>query len=339
MEAQAAQLIIPPAPDSLGSSPYLDTVSSDGGGASQTRMDAELAEVEKYEIAKELWYRSLLCNRIANKFRGARTGKVYYKFMPCLRWWCDECGKRGGRINLKRMSRVLDHITLDPHNTLMRQAVFTVPAADAEAFKSRAALNSLLRMAEKIIKKRFPGLPSIAVVHLFGDKGGIRFHPHVHIITLDKRGQVLMLAPEDLEQLREQWRFALQAFLKHPVKTVNLHFSFVKERGKMIHRIRYITRPMPGPHQYHDMKKNIDLLMFCVVDMQGFIFVRYFNGSRNKAIVDPTQADEIEECRNAAGESLIFVLHGQIARAEFNKVYGVWNTEELSPGFYRLRGP
>jgi len=325
--------------NALKSSPYLDTVSSDGGGALQTRVNAESQEVENLEKLKELWYRSLLCNRVANRFHGARSGKTYYKFMPCLRWWCDDCGKRGGRINLKRMSRVLDHITLDPHNTLMRQAVFTVPAADTEVFKSRAALNSLLRMAEKIIKKRFPGLPSIAVVHLFGDKGGVRFHPHVHIVILDKRGQSLMLSIEDLEQLREQWRFALQAFVLHPVKTVNLHFSFVKERGKMVHRIRYLTRPMPGPHQYYDMKKHIELLVFCMVTMQGFIFVRYFNGSRLKSVADPTQAEEMEECRNAAGESLIFVLHGQVTREDFNSRYGVWNSEEISPGFYRVRGP
>ena len=319
--------------------PYLDTVSSDGGGDLQTRMDAESVEVEKIEVAKELWYRSLLCNKIANKFHGARTGRIYYKFMPCLRWWCDDCGKRGGRINLKRMSRVLDHIELDPQNIFMRQAVFTVPHADALTFKSRAALNSLLRMAEKIIKKRFPGLPSIAVVHLFGDKGGVRYHPHVHIITLDKRGQLLMLPVEDIEMMREQWRFALQAYLKHPVTTVNIHFSFVKEKGKMIHRIRYITRPMPGPHQYYEMKKDMDMLMFCVVDMQGFIFVRYFNGSRNKAVKDPTKTDEIEECQSAAGEYLIYEIHGQITRAQFNADYGVWNCDELSPGFFRVRGP
>ena len=319
--------------------PYLDTVSSDGGGDTQTRVVAVSEDVEKLDEMANLYYRSMLCCKIANRFLGARTGMAYYKFMPCLRWWCDDCGKRGGTINLKRKARVMEHLPLDPHNTLMRQAVFTVPHGDADKFKSRSGINALVRMSERIIKKRFPGLPSVAVPHLFGDKGGIRYHPHVHIVILDKRGQQLMLDLADLENLREQWRFALQAYVMHPVKTVNLHMSFVKEHRKQKHRIRYLTRPMPGPAQYREARKDLTMLYFLMLEMKGFIFVRYFNGSRLRHIKDPTQADEVEECQGLAGEGLIFEIHGQITREEFNSRYGVWNTDELSPGFYRVRGP
>ena len=315
---------------------YLEVVSSDGGGAPQTRVVAVSDDVEKLEELKELYYRSLLCNRVANRFYGAKTGKLYFKFMPCLRWWCDDCGKRGGRINIKRMKRVLEHIDPDPEKVFLRQAVFTVPASDAPAFMSRAGLNALIRMAEKIIRKRFPGLPSVAVLHLFGDKGGVRFHPHVHIITLAPLSSPTMLPLEDIQQMREAWRFALQAYLRHPVTTVNFHISYAKGQTKMRHRVRYLTRPMPGPHQYHDMKKDLDLLYFCAVVMKGFIFVRYFNGSRLKGIADPTEKDEIDESQTLAGESLIFVLHGQITREQFNEQYGAGDTEELSPGFYRV---
>jgi len=322
-----------------GSAPYLDTVSSHGGVGVQTPVVAASDNVENLEIMKELWHRSQLCGKVANKFYGVVSGKKYYKFMPCLKWWCNDCGKKKGRINVKRTSRVLDRIKLDPKNTLMRQAVFTVPAADTAAFKSRDALGALIRMAERVIRKMFPGLPCVATLHLFGDKGGIRWHPHVHIVIIDKRGQALMLPPEFLEQMRESWRRALQAYVLHPVKTINVHISFIEEYGRMIHRIRYLTRPMPGPHHYHKLKKDLDLLYFCMVVMKGFMFVRYFNGCRMKGVKDPVPGDVVQECQGVAGEALFFVLHGQISREDFNSRYGVWNTDELAPGFYRVRGP
>jgi len=339
MNSQAAKnLPIVPGNDQ-NSGPYLDTVSSDGGGAPLTHSITTLEKAEKLLKMEDLWYKSQLCDQVACQFLGATTGRKYFKFIPCLRWFCEECGKKGGRINIKRMSRVLDRLTLDKANTVLRQAVFTVPGNERVHFRTRPALNALIRMAERIINKRFPDLPSIATLHLFGDKGGTRWHPHVHIISIDRRGCRLQLSPEELAGIREEWRFALQAYVLHPVKVANVHLSYVKEYGRILQRIRYLTRPMPGPVQYNALKTDIDLLMFCMVDMQGYIFVRYFNGARRKKIEDPTRDEEVEECKNIAGENLVYMLHGHISRKNFFAEYGPWNADELSPGFYRVRGP
>ena len=339
MRSQTAENIFQGTENGQNAAPYLDIVSSDGGGAPLTPDITALEEAEKLLKMEDLWYKSQLCDQIACRFLGAKTGRIYFKFIPCLRWWCETCGQKGGRINIKRMSRVLDHLTIDKENTILRQAVFTVPGKERIHFKTRPALNALIRMAEKIIKKRFPDLPSVAALHLFGDKGGTKWHPHVHIVSIDKRGCRLQLTEAGLAEIREEWRFALQAYVLHPVKAANVHLSYVKEYGRILQRIRYLTRPMPGPVQYNALKSDIKLLMFCMIDMQGYIFVRYFNGARLKHIEDPTKDDEIEECSSVAGENLVYMLHGHISRKTFNDEYGPWNAEELSPGFYRVRGP
>ncbi len=176
-------------------------------------------------------------------------------------------------------------------------------------------------------------------LHLFGKKNTGRFHPHVNIEIIDKRGRPLMLSKSELAEVREQWRWALEHYLRHPVKRANVNFQYIKTYGQMLHRLRYMVRPMPGPEQYKALKGNLKLLHFCMVEMKGFHFVRYFNGSRSKGIADPTESETMEECRGVAGENLIFVPHGQITRQEFDEKYPVWRREELSPGFYRIRGP
>ncbi|MBA7536560.1 hypothetical protein ES705_28824 [subsurface metagenome] len=296
-------------------------------------------ETDKLEELREAWWHSNLCDKFANQFYGARTGKKVYGFMSCLRWWCDSCGRKGGRINLKRAARVRKALKLDLKDVLMRQAVFTVPQGDTEAFEARHALSALLRMAERVVKKQFPGLPCVAALHLFGKKSGIRYHPHVHILIFDKRGQPFMLPVEDINRMREQWRRALQMYVKHPIKVVNWKLSWIEEPEKMLHRIRYLTRPMPGPAQYHSLGRDLALLHFLMVQLRGFMFIRYFNGCRMKGITDPTKADEEREAQTIAGEHLIFVPHGQITRQEFDAYYAPGDYEELAPGFYRIHGP
>ncbi|MBA7564466.1 hypothetical protein ES708_06129 [subsurface metagenome] len=301
--------------------------------------ESEPREVEKLEEMRELWWRSHLCSKIANQFYGAKTGTIYGSFMPCLRWWCDSCGKKGGRINLKRLARVRKALKLDLNDILMRQAVFTVPDRERWLFLSPKALSALMRMSERIIKKQFPGLKCVAALHLFGDKGGIRYHPHVHILIFDKRGQPFMLPVEDINRMREQWRYALEKYVKHPVKTINWNLSFIKQPEKMLHRISYLTRPMPGPAQYHGLGRDLNFLYFLTVKMRGFMFIRYFNGCRMKGIPDPTKADEEKEVQTLAGESLIFIPHSQVTREGFDALYGFRGYDELAPGFYRVRGP
>ena len=307
---------------------YLDTLSRNGGGW-----------IADLEAMKDKWWKSANCKLTANEFEGYTTQKKYYRFFPCLKWWCPDCGAPKGAINKKRIARILDRIGQDINQTVLRQLVFTVPEERENDFQSKAALNSLIRMAEKITKKLFPGLKCIASLHLFGDRGRFRFRPHVHILVFDLKGCRLMLPQETLDLMRERWRLALQAYMRRPVKVVDVQCSFVTEPKKINHRIRYVSRPCPGPGHYEGMKKDLPLLSFCMNTLQGFIFARYFNGCRSKKIKDDTVTDQIKETVSLAGERLIFVPNGQMSRTEFNLRYQSWDYDELSPGFFRIHGP
>ena len=308
--------------------PYLDTGTSNGGGV------AKLWQAISSKIRL-----SLLCGRHAVKGFGAETGCRYFNFISCRKWWCEYCGKIGGVIHKRKMARLIEIIGEDLNKILLRQFVFTVPSDVAEEFGSRKALNSLIKMAEKIIKKRYPGLKCFVYLHLFGDHGALRLHPHVNIHVSDKKGELKMLPLETLTEIQEAWRFALQAWLHRSVKVADVHYSFATEPGKIKHRIKYMSRPCPGPKEYLRLKKDIPLLYFCVVVLSGFIFIRYFNGCRSKGVKDTSRKEELKGIVGIAGEKIIWDFFDTISKAEFDFIYKPEDYAQLTLSLYRIRGP
>jgi len=320
-------------------SPYLELLSYRGGGGSGGPVNAQSSGVEKLEIMKEMWWRSGSCGKVANKFRGAKTGQTYFARIPCRKWWCETCGARKGEINRKRAQAVKQKIGVKLETATLREIVLTLPEDLVPYFETRKALNSLIRMSAKVMKKHFQDLPGITSLHLFDSKGKGKYRPHTHSVIFDRIRARAKLPLEELAAIREDWRFALQGFVRRPVEKVVVHVSYTRKMEKKHHMIGYVTRPVPGAMDLAALKYNIDLLGFCMVDMQGFSFIRYFNKGKCFEIKDPTAADAVRDMAGAAGEPLIFVLHGQMTMTEFYMRYRPKDYDELTSGFYRIHAP
>ncbi|MCJ7720191.1 MAG: hypothetical protein MUO36_01860 [Candidatus Hadarchaeum sp.] len=308
--------------------PYLETETSREG-----------RHLKLWDAIREKIHPSMLCGKFGIKGTGQTSYKRYIMFFSCRKWWCSFCGKKGGIIHNRRMSKLIDRIGGFPKGSVLRQVVFTVPEDISEVFGSRAALNSLFRMSEKIIKKIFPGLKCVAYLHLFGDKGAFRYHPHVNIHIFDKPGSLKMLPQKTLDAIREAWHQSLQDYIQRPIKIVDIHYSFQTEPGKIKHRIKYMSRPNPGPKDFSNLKRDIPLLYFCMVVLSGFMFTRYFNGCRSKGVKDASRKDDLMATAGAAGEKIDWYFQDRISRTEFDFIYLQGDYDEISPGFYRIHGP
>lgn len=308
--------------------PYLDTTSYDMG-----------VKFEDLEEIKNKMYKSQGCMKTAHQFEGYKTRAEYHKFFACGKWWCPDCGKKGGYMHKKRMARIIKKIGTPLKDLVLKQHVYTIPEELEQDFFKKKALNSLVKMAEKISMKICPGLRAIAALQLFGDRDRGRYRPHVHILMLDKKGCRLILPKEKLDLMRLKWKQALTGFMGQPVKAPDVHASFSKEPRKIKHMIKYVSRPCPGVDNLDAMKKDLNLMTFVMNVLQNFRYIRYFGPGWKGSLKDQTIGDDLRESISLAGEKLIFCPGKQMTRSEFDLRYKPWDYDELSPGFYRIKTP
>jgi len=336
--------------------PYAQDMSSDGGVFKHLLDDDERVNDEMNK--------ALGCGKTALGLEGVQTLKRYYKFIYCYRWFCRECGSKGGRIHKKRMSGILRKIEgalesqekeiVDKFD--LRQFVFTLPVQWRERFLSRKAINSFYRMVERIIKEEFPSKPSIIYFHPFGDRQRGFYHPHMNVHILEEKGQRLQIEPVQLERIKAKFYRALVSYgcrkeelglndVRSGINYMNVHYSFQTRPGMKYHRLKYMSRPNPGYLNYDAVKKDPvlkALFLGSVKDkgMSGFMYVRYFNGFRG-GLKDIDRKEEIREAENSAGERLRVARDrdGHIMykkKSEINLLYREKELEELSEGFFRV---
>lgn len=325
------------------------------------------------------------CSKTALGMVGVNTGSAYWKFIHCYRWMCAKCGSKNGRIHKKRFSRIIPRLLQQIEETTnaegpvkfgdgvldLRQFVFTVPEVLRVYFQSRAGISALCRMAERIIKKMFPGRASLRYFHGFGNKKRGVFHPHVNIHSFEVHKQKLELTRDELKELNMRYRAALQAYVYqvHGVRVpdavlapIKVFYSFVegdriyerkrwnKEKGcfvvsevegykLLIHRIEYMSRPCPGYADFDSIKNDEKLLKLFVLDMKGF---HYITNCGSWKLKDCDRQEEMKEAETLAGEPLRVAYDNQghvryISRGEFDIMYRVGDYEELSDGFYRIK--
>jgi hypothetical protein len=309
----------------LNGVPYLDTKHLRGG-----------VGVSDLDAMQARFYKSLACMTVAQMFEGRKTKLRYGQWIACMKWWCRDCGKIGGRINKRRIRKLREVVNEPESGIVIRQVVFTVPGDIAPEFMSRPAMNSLARNAQNVIKKYFPGRKCASAVQLFGDRGEFRFHPHVHVLIWEKRGCTLMLPQELLDDIREMWRRSLQGFLTRPVRVVDIHCSFANTPQKISHLLRYFTRPVPGPTHFKKMLGNIPLMHFCMNIMKGFVVIRYFNGIHRNAVRDESVIDDRQNAVGLAGEPLRLLRGETITRTVFNMLYLPHEYTILSDRLWRI---
>ena len=371
----------------IGSVSYLESMPNVLGGSIDYDEIGEMKNGKWVSIGSE--FRKVSgCNKTGITMRGVISDNTYIKFIKCFRWMCAKCGSKGGRINMKRFSRIIGRVLkdilkissqkkFDKNIKLwdvcfdLRQFVFTVPKDLRKYFLSKKGMTALCRMAERIIKKEFPGLPSIRYFHPFGTKQRGEFNPHVNIHSFEIQKEILTLTPEKLKSIKIRWGWAIMAYLrqvegiilpKEYFENVDIHYSFVESdkaykrrvwnkegshyemvdipgMNLLIHRIEYMSRPCPGYEDLEAIKQNLDLLKLFVVDMKGY---HYITNCGSWEVQDIDRKEEIKEDATLAGEPLKidFDKDGKlkyITRGEFNLKYMPWDYEELTEGFYRIK--
>ena len=308
------------------SEPYLEPLTNHGGG---------VVEQETEIVTYVNRFRG--CGKTAQKLEGYISRLDYWGFITCKKWFCDSCGKKGGTIHRRRMKRLMEGRMKSIDKQGLRQIICTIPIGEREKFQSRRGISSLYRMAVKAVRSVLPGAKMVVYVHLFGDKDPGKFNPHVNIHVLEAKGTRLTLYPEDLAEIKKRWRWALQGYGCGSMDMVNVHYSFTDDVNRIKHRIKYMSRPNPGPENFKPLMKNIPLLHLCVIDLKGFNFIRYYGPRASEAIDVDLPEDDINESERFAGEKLIFCPGETMSRTEFDLRYRKDDYDELSPGFYRIK--
>jgi len=343
--------------------PYAQDMSQNGG--------VFLHDLDPDQFVNRELNKVLGCGQTALGLDGLKTFSRYYSFIHCMRWMCEQCGSKGGRIHKKRIRGVIDKITgaIDTVEQeifkafSLRQIVFTVPMPWREKFLSRKAINALYKMAERIIKAEFPERPSIIYFHAFGEKNPDFYHPHINIHVIEEKGQRLEIPPEVLERLKGKWYRALVHYgcrkeelgintASEGIAFMNVHYSFQTTPGQVGHRLKYMSRPWPGHINLKAVKKDPILKALFIgkkgdeemkgrESMLGFQYVRYFNGFKKGGIKDIDRKAEIKELENFANEPLKVARDkdGHIMykrKCEIELLYKEKELEELGDGFYRV---
>lgn len=325
--------------DTVGA-PYPDYCAQDGGGTGVSPVVTE-GDIEA-EISKMLG-----CDRTALKFLGVMSGMSYYKFISCMKWFCEKCGSHGGRIHKRRVAGLLRRLGGSLDNICLRQFVFTLPEEWRGYFLSRSAINAFIRICENLIKTRFPGKRSVLYFHAFGDGEGAKYHPHVNVHVVDELGGRYAMTREELQDIKKAlWR-GVSAYIRSQEAgfsgpwsawgpKMNFRYSFHRGAAEIGHKLKYMSRLHPFAGDFRFIRRDKVLTKLFVVEMKGFQYVRYFNGSGWQGVKDVDRKEEMREARRMAGEPLIFVKDGGMNRACFDLKFMKWDYEQLTDGFYRV---
>lgn len=307
-----------------GDNPYPELNTQNRGG--RVVYDSLESEISK----------ALQCDKTAIKLLGVLSGLDYYKFISCMKWFCEKCGSKDGRIHKKRLSGILGRLNDILEEIDLRQFVFTVPESWRCMFESRKAINSLIKMVEKIIKEKYPGKRCIAYFHAFGDKDRNKYNPHVNIHVIEDKGQELRLDKNELDDLKNRFKRALIGFGCRGEEKMNVWYQFYKSKFKILHKLKYMARPCPGYINFPFVRRSKKLSNLFVLEMKGFCYIRYFNGFAYCKQKDVDRKEEIKEAESLAGEPLKFIKDGEISKSVFDMKYMPWDYEKLSDTFYRI---
>jgi hypothetical protein len=299
------------------------------------------------------------CGRWAEKFLQTKTGADVYKFIFCMRWFCEHCGKHDGRIHRRRIAHLLERLGEVLDTIALRQFIFTIPVAWRPYFQNRKGMNRFIKVCENIINKEYQGKKCVAYFHAFGDEESEgKFHPHVNIHVIEEeQGVLLRVPPETLQRMKKAlWRGLLGYILTvdpnfkerrfEEAPAMNLRYAFYQGKGKVLHKVKYMSRLHPNVMDYRYVRRNPSLARLFIADerdgcghktsMKGFSYVRYFNGFDWRKHKDVDRKEEMKEAETLAGGPLRYVPGGRISRSEFNMRFREWDYEVLGDGLYRV---
>lgn len=321
------------APLGENKSPYLEYMSKKFQKGAKTKVYKDISdtllihEELKVELCGKSFIRNYVCScGASSKYK---VGDRIYQKIYCGRFFCPVCGRKGGKIQVKRKKRMREILSrkFKLSEMAFQSFVLTVPESVRNCFMSRSRMNELIKMSRELMEKFFPGKYFYVVLHPFGDKEPGVFKPHVNAVLVRDRKEVLKISSDMLAEIKDDYAKGLAAIAGVEVSTANIHYSFKKDNKAVNHLIKYLCRPVPG---YDDlMSMSMFLKKLFVVEMKGFQFIRY---SKNWGKVAGESAEIVSEWKRGQVEvTSDFVGFDELRLYKDNEKL------EISPGVFHVR--
>lgn len=337
-----------------GRSLYPEYIGQEGGGLYSADLRDELnRHFRDTDDCGKFWHFGIVNGSVNPDFD---RGDWLMKRCSCKDKLCVRCGAQDGVNHRGRQSDVLHHLDRigGVDKLSLREFIFTVPESQREFMMKRSRINSFRRICVSIVRKQFGCRRMIGYVHLVGEDGKT-FKPHVIVHAVESRGTEMFIPSWMFDRIKDSMRKALVGLgcVFADGDVMNFRYRFKAVTGKIIHAIRYNTRPLPNAESYLNMVNrgepgDVKMLEFLLVKMKGFQFVAYPSREwKDVEVVENSMPDLIE------GVSVLWNMTPyKLSAAEFevfhtsgfgiDRFEGRYIRRELRDGLFhyrRLPGP
>lgn len=244
-----------------------------------------------------------------------------------------------------------------------RQFVFTIPEEIRETFKSKRMLSRLMTAVKKLINKQIwkysdgseyinglAGKVFLETLHVFGEKGGYDFNPHINVLLVEQRENNLFLEKEYLIKMKRYWLQVLAGYgYRGKVVDINYRFRFKKEQ--MVHGLIYMQKPLGADDGALTMSEMIrdeqyELIKFYTEELSGIHQRRIVNKEKEVIMKEGDEQDRQEAFKDVEeilkeqgllkeGQRPYFKYCGVISRSElFMKHSHLDGLVKVSDGVY-----
>lgn len=308
----------------------------------QNRGDLQASDIIDFKYQENIVSQ---CGKSVVWLQGQDTENFFIKKIDCRKSWCPVCGGKGGKIHNSRLHAILKRVNPEKYN--LRQFVFTVPEQLREILKTRENLEKLVQLAKKTIEKFF-GDPVfdaaghvkkyklkngvIEYLHLFGDEAPGVFKPHVNIHIFEDKKVRLKLDASVLDSIKKYWLKKLKIF-DETLSIADVHYCFRDSVRKNVHSLKYMARPWSSTDYSEIQDENLKRLL--VLDLSGFLYVRFWGNMSNRKYKDEMDLSEIQnEVALRAGEKVNFL---GVAPFDFDSWSKSGRLEDWGDGLYRVK--
>ena len=222
-------------------------------------------------------------------------GHRIYRKIACGLPYCPTCGKSGSGLNKKRSNRVKDVLF---GFSSIGHFVFTLPKEVSARLPDPGQINSLYRLAWRILNEVFSAKAAVIVMHFCGDKHpGLHLHFDCSFPIVDTGGEcqyplgILNLA-------REQWTWGVNAIFDTIYLQTVGHYNFVNTIEQELHLIKYVTRSTVPAEKFMELP---EAQKEWVIKMNKTKIIRYFGNFVGKKKVEFLKKYKIEVERPEPG--------------------------------------
>lgn len=321
--------------------------------------DSEPLEPVKFDLESEL-SRPERCRKGVVCLTGEWTGSVYYAPLHCMRFWCPQCGGKGGFIRDRRRNwgyAKMNHGKV-PRTAAERKAVanryqvgqliLTTPEKIPDNLKGPDGVRAICGALKRTVKRFFPDENIMVNFQMCGDKHPERLHIHPHALIFYRKEehQRLRLAPEKLAAIKDRLAQELRAIgfegIRGPGeqiegKLVDVRYNFASTAEQVMHKINYATRPLGPEHlkAWQASENGPAMIDLNVRGLKGFRAMRFWGpwaGCRYK-----DEQDVKAEVQSVVGEPLQY--NGLIGINTLQDLIQSAKVRKIGRDFYVWPGP